>query len=210
MKLALFGATGATGRCLVEQALAQGHEVTAFTRNPAALTLRHERLVVVQGDVLDAGQVQVAVAGKEAVLCALGTSSRAHTTVLSEGTKNIIAAMEKDGVRRLVCESSFGVGESRGQGGLVLRYVIIPFFLNHVYADKEIQEQFIQRSNLDWVIVRPTRLTNGPRTGAYRAGVNLKMPLAPWCTVSRADVADFMLKQLTDDTYLRQAPAINN
>jgi len=207
MKIAIFGATGGTGRCLVEQALAQGHEVAAFARNPAAVTTQHERLSIVQGDVVDSMRVAAAVSGKDAVLCAIGTSNQPGTTILSEGTGNIIAAMERSGVRRLVCETTLGIGDSRKQAGFFFLHVLVPLAFRHVFADKLRQEQLIQRSGLDWVIVRPTRLTHGPKTGVYRAGLYLK--LTPWASVSRADVADFMLKQLSDGTYLRKAPGIS-
>jgi putative NADH-flavin reductase len=206
MRLVIFGATGATGRCLVDQALAQGHQVLACARNPAPLG-KHDRLAFLPGDVLEPTGVEVAVAGQDAVLCALGTPNQIGTTVLSAGTANIIAAMQKHRVRRLICLSSLGVGDSKQQAGVVVRHVVIPTFLSYVYADKETQERVVRDSGLDWVIVRPARLTDGPRRGVYRTGPDVK--LRPWTRISRADVADFMLKQLTDDTFLRQAPGIS-
>jgi hypothetical protein len=115
--------------------------------------------------------------------------------------------MERRGVRRLVCESSLGVGDSKGQLGLLFDRVVLPLWLRHVYEDKEVQERDIRQSPLDWVIVRPALLTNGPRTGVYQVGLTYnRSSIVP--RISRADVADFMLKQLTDDTYLRKAPAL--
>ena len=142
--------------------------------------------------------------GQQAVLSALGARTHGRTTVLSEGTKNVIRAMERQGVRRFVCESSLGVGDSRGQLGLLFDWIVLPLWLRHVYRDKEVQERDIKQSHLDWVIVRPALLTNGPRTGVYQVGLKYnRSSIVP--QISRADVADFMLKQLTDDTYLRQA-----
>lgn len=204
MKLAIFGATGGTGQELVAQALAQGHEVTAFVRNPAKLPLTHERLRVIAGDVTDAAAVAQAVAGQDAVLSALGSPNLQANTVLSDGTRHIIAAMEANGVRRFVCETSLGVGDSHGQPGFMFTHVAVPLFLKHAMADKEIQEKYIKASNLDWIIVRPGGLTDGPRTSEYRHGLAKDIS----GRIARADVAEFMLKQLTDDTYLRQTPAI--
>jgi nucleoside-diphosphate-sugar epimerase len=131
-----------------------------------------------------------------------------RTTTLSDGTRNIARAMEELGVRRFVCESSLGIGDSRGQWGFLYRYILIPLLLRNVFADKEVQEKVIRDSKLQWVIVRPAALTNGPRTSAYRSWTGL--PTAPIRRrISRADVADFMLKQLAEDTYLSKTPAVS-
>jgi len=207
MNLIIVGSTGGTGRCLVEQALEQGHTVTAFARNPAKITIQHPNLSVVQGDVLDRATVKPALNGKDAVLSALGVRKLRKTTVLSEGTRNIITAMQQHGVRRLIVESSLGVGDSRGQFPWYLG-LLVRIFLRNIYADKEVQEAFIRESGLDWTIVRPAGLTNGARRGVYRQWVGKPdAPITGW--ISRADVADFMLKQLTDTTYLRQAVGLS-
>src|SRR5437763_3655774 len=131
-----------------------------------------------------------------------------RTTTLSEGTKNIVRAMEELGVRRFVCESSLGIGDSRGQLGFLYTYILIPLLLRNVFADKEVQEKVIRDSQLEWVIVRPAALTNGPRTGAYRSWTG--RPSAPIRRkISRADTADFMLRQLAEDTYLATTPALS-
>ena len=208
MKILVIGSTGGTGRALVEQALAQGHHVTAFVRRPEKVTLRHERLEIVQGNVLDEKSVSAAVQGKDAVLSALGHKQWfIKTSILSEGTRNIIAAMQKHGVKRFVCETALGVGDTRGKLGLYYTLFVIPVIVFFYFKDKERQERYIQESGLDWVIVRPGQLTNGRKRGACRHGAQVG---SWWCTVtiSRADVADFMLKQLTEDTYLRKTPGI--
>ena len=207
MNLVIFGATGGTGRLLVEQALEQGHNVTAFARNPAAVTAQHPNLKVVQGDALDYASVEPVVKGKEAVLSALGVRKLGRTTVLSEGTRNILMAMEQHGVKRLIVESSLGVGDSKGQFPWYLG-IMVRVFLRNIYADKEVQERFIRASGVDWTIVRPAGLTNGPRTGVYRQWVGVPdSPIKGW--ISRADVAEFMLRQLNDDTHLRQAVGLS-
>lgn len=208
MRLLVFGSTGGTGRELVSQALEQGHEVTAFARDPARLGVTHPKLRAAQGDVLDHGSVGRAVPGHDAVLSALGTRKLGKTDVLSSGTRHIIRAMEAAGVKRFVCESSLGVGDSRGQMSPLYTYFVIPLFLRNIYADKEVQERLIRESSLDWVIVRPAVLTDGPRTRIYKAGFsNSDRSIAG--KISRADVADFMLKQVKTDAYLRKTPGLS-
>jgi putative NADH-flavin reductase len=208
MKLLVFGATGGTGREIVAQALDQGHVVTAFVRNPTAITTKLEKLKLAQGDVLDYPSVQAAVRGQDAALSALGVRKLRKNTILSDGTKNIIRAMEQHGVKRFVCESSLGVGDSQGQLGWVLNLFIIPLFLRNVFRDKEAQERYIKQSSLDWIIARPAALTSGSRTGVYRHGFSTTDRTIRG-KIARADVADFMLKQLTDDTYLRKTPGLS-
>ena len=203
----------------MERAIAEGHEVTAFVRNPSRMTARHERLEVVVGDVFDLRPVEEAVAGKEAVISVLG--SRQPSNPLhprspgdpkepgSVGSENIVAAMKKHGLRRFVCQTAWGVGDSKEDPGIAGSYfmkVIVPPLLRDEYADKEAQERIVRESGLEWVIVRPMILTNGPWTNDYRASVDLKPGRRPY--ISRADVADFLLRQLTDDTFVRQTPAI--
>ncbi|MEP7037968.1 MAG: SDR family oxidoreductase [Acidobacteriota bacterium] len=206
MKIAIFGSTGGTGRELVRQALELGHEVTAFARSPEKLDdLKRENLRIVKGDVVNYADVEKAAAGQEAVLSALGSPTlKAGDTTLSDGTKNIIEAMEADGVKRFVCETSLGVGDSYDQPGFLFMKVLVPLFLKNAFADKQIQEKYIKASNLDWIIVRPGGLTNGEKTGEYRHGLDKDIS----GRISRADVAEFMLKQLQSDEYLHKTPAI--
>jgi putative NADH-flavin reductase len=209
MKLLVFGATGGTGREIVAQALAQGHAVTALVRDPAKLGISHEQLAVVQGDVLDAASVEHAMPGHDAVLCAIGAGTRGG--LRSEGTRNIVRAMEKAGVRRLVCQTSLGYGDSRealNASPLYFKYIVVPFILRKAFADHARQEEHIKRSGLDWIIVRPGNLTDGARTGVYRHGFAATDRTIE-VQASRADVADFMLKQLADDTYLRKTPGVS-
>jgi hypothetical protein len=128
-----------------------------------------------------------------------------RTTALSDGTRNIVRAMEKLGVKRFVCESSLGIGDSKGQLGALYNYLIIPVLLRNIFADKEVQEKLIKESLLDWVIVRPAHLTNGPHTGKYRSGFTAG-DKSIQAKISRADAADFMLQQLGSDDYLRKTP----
>ena len=208
MRLLIIGATGGTGRELVRQALERGHHVTAFARKPARLRLAQERLDIVQGNVLDRSSVDAAMRGHDAVLSALGHKRWLYPTrILSAGTANVLGAMEACGTRRFVCETSLGLGESCGRMGLYYTLFVIPVILPFYYWDKRRQERLVRASGLDWVIVRPGALTNGSRRGVYRHGQGVGHWL--WTVrISRADVADFMLGQVTSDQYLRSAPGV--
>jgi putative NADH-flavin reductase len=208
MHIAIFGATGVTGRCLVEQALDQGYDVTAFARNPAGVTIQHLRLSIVRGDVLDPAAAKEAVANQDAVLCTIGGHDRLRVALSGHprepglctiGTRNILDAMKTCGVSRLICLSAWGVGDSKGRVPVIFRSVIFPLLMKEEYVDKEAQERLIQQSTLDWTIVRPARLTKGPRTGNYRMKSSLEFSMQS--SISRADVADGMLRQLSDSAF---------
>ena len=219
MRLVIFGATGGTGRRVLERAIAVGHEVTALVRNPSRMSARHERLRVIVGDALDPGSVREAVAGNEAVISVLGARQLSNPLrpgspgdpegPASVGSENIVEAMKEHGVERFVCQTAWGVGESKEDAGLAGSFfmkVLVPPLLRDEYADKEAQEKIVRQSDLDWVIVRPMLLTNGPWTNGYRARVDLKPGRRPY--ISRADVADFLIGQLTDIAFVRKTPAI--
>lgn len=208
MKLLVFGATGSVGTQLVDQALERGHEVSAFVRNPATLDLTRHRLTAIQGDVLDYSAVESAVGDSDAVLSAIGTGMFTHNDVRSQGTENIVTAMEKNGGSRLISLSSMGIGDSRHMLPKLYKYFLVPLLLRQGFVEHEVQERAVRSSELDWVIVRPGAYNNGLKTGRYRhglsdAGSNVK------AKISRADVADFMLRQLDDETYLRQTPWVS-
>jgi putative NADH-flavin reductase len=208
MNVVVFGATGGTGRELVKQALGHAHTVRAFVRNPDRLKVIHHRLEVVQGDISDPKSVAAAVAGQHAVLSALGVNDRKPNTVLSDGVRSILSAMKKQKVRRLLFVSSLGVGDSKGRLGPVYNWFILPTLLKNIFADKETAEQVIRDSRLDWTIVRPGRLTDGRLTAKYRAGSGAAT--TRWSpSVSRADVADFMLHALERGEHIRETPAIS-
>lgn len=209
MKLIIFGATGGTGRHLIQQALTQGHEVTAFARDPSKLNI--PGLNVFQGDVMDYSSVAAAVPGHDAVLSALGSPANKIGTIRSGGTQHIIRAMEKSGIRRFVCQTSLGYGDSKAtldRTPFYFKYLIVPFILKKGFADHALQEEYIRQSRLDWVIVRPGNLTDDGFTGRYRHGFSADDHQIK-VKVSRADVADFMLKQLSDNTYLHKATGVS-
>ena len=165
-------------------------------------------LRVMQGDVLDLPTLEPAMQGQDAVLCALGHKRLlGPSTILSQGTANILRAMQNAGVVRFICESSLAIGNTAGRGGLVATLLVYPLILPFYMWDKLRQEKLITESDLDWVIVRPAALTNGAARGHYRHGPNVGSYLLP-VRISRADVADFMLQQLTDDRYLGSAVGV--
>jgi len=209
MKIVIFGAAGATGRIVVERALAQGYEVTAFDRLTAPLTIQHPKLTLIQGDIFNLAQVEVAIAGQDAVISVLGVRPGVTSPVCSEGTKNIIAAMYKLGIKRFISQSAFAVAALDGEWREV-PYLpfILPFFpkVKAMFADKVVQEQEILHSDLDWIIVRPAKLTDGPGRGEYK--VHDQLLMGPGAKISRADVADFLLKQVDDDTYMHKVPRL--
>lgn len=207
-RILIVGATGGTGRELVRQALARGYAVTALARNPARLPIEHSQLTVLQGDVLDAASIETAMRGQEAVLSALGHKRFFYPTrIQSAGTRNLLQAMAAQGVRRFVCETSLGLGDSAGRMGLLYTCFIVPVILPFYFWDKTRQERAIAESQADWVIVRPGALTNGAARGRTRHGRKIGNFL--WTVpITRADVAAFMLDQLESDVYLRAAPGV--
>jgi putative NADH-flavin reductase len=196
----VFGATGGTGAQLLIQALDAGHDVTVIARNPSRVTPKERNgLTVLGGDVLDPGAWQAAIDGHDAVLSCLGSTDRKHpTTIYSQGTANIISAMEKCSSRRLVCLSSAGLEIPPGQPlpqRLVTRLVIQRLY-RHGYADMAEMERIVPTSDTEWTIIRPPMLTNGPRTGQYRTATNTH--LANPRSIPRADLAHYMLNHIDD------------
>jgi len=206
MKLLIFGSTGSIGRQLVAQALEQGHWVTAFARTPTKLEIKHTNLTTVQGDALDSVAVEKVMEGQDAVLCSLGAGAKG--TIRSEGTRHIVRAMEKTGVRRLICQSTLGVGDSRDNLNFLWKHIMFGLLLRRAYADHVSQEDCVRQSRLDWTIVRPAAFTDGNRTGEYRHGFS-GMDKTLKLKISRADVADFMLTQLTNQRYLLKTPGLS-
>lgn len=206
MRVAVFGATGGTGRSAIRQALDAGDKVTALARNPAALAEFGDEITVVGGDVLDQASVTRAVDGAEVVLSALGIGMRRHaTTVYSQGTANIITAMREHGAGRLLVVSTSSLEPPRR---VVERAIalLLHRILAKPYADMALMEDAIRTSDLDWTLVRAARLTNGPVTGRYRTATDAKLP-GCW-SISRRDVAHFCLTHAADTATFRRTVEI--
>lgn len=210
MKITLFGATGGTGRQILQQACDAGHVITAVVREPTRLTWSHPHLNVQQADVMDPVAIASIIAGSDAVVSALGSrAGRVPTTICTDSAASIAKAMHTEGVRRLVMVSA-GVVTTDGDGPLT-RLILKPILdklLMHTTADKRRMETIIRASGLDWTIVRPPRLSDGPRTGTYRTAIDRNV--RGGIRVSRADLADCVLRCLTDHAPINAAISIGN
>lgn len=204
MKIALFGASQGTGKAVMQQALAQGHTVRALARNPADLAPA-DGLVVVVGNMLDAASTAETVRAADAVICTLGKTADNPADIVTRGTVNIINAMQKGGVARLIVLSSIGVGDSKAMVPFYFR-VLAWTVLRGVMQEKERQEALVHQSGLQWTIVRAGGLTNGPPTGDYKHGPAQSVKAG---RIARADVAEFLLQQVGRDTYIRRDASVS-
>jgi len=205
MRIVIFGATGKTGGLLVERALTKGHEVTVLVRNASKFS--KEGVRVVTGDATKPDNVLHAVRGQDAVVDAIGGSTPYKTTLLeSTSVRNTIDAMKAEGVRRLIVISMMGIGESRLQAPFWYKYLLMPTFLRGSTKDKTMMEDEVMRSGLDYVIARPPILKDGPATGkASVIGAN-----TTGHTITRADLANFLIDQLEADDHLGRTVTVVN
>lgn len=206
MKVIVFGASSGTGKQLIARALQAGHEATAFARDASKLGPAQAGGKVTIGDALNPSDVENAVKGQDAVLSTLGPKGK-PAVMAAESTKNIVAAMEKHGVKRLVVVSVAGVAVSQDKRGFNLVSALIKLLLKDVFTDRENQLAVLEASKVDWVALRVPRLSDDPPTGSVNAFFGNPSPAMK---ISRTDLADFMLKQLTENQWLRQAPIVRN
>jgi putative NADH-flavin reductase len=211
MKLAVFGATGPTGKEVVAQALEEGDEVVAYARNPAKLGIANDHLKVVQGELSDRGQIERAIAGADAVVSALGPRGGSRDKPLTQGMQNIVAAMDKLAVRRIVITSTLSVKDQNDKPELRARALVflVKLAMRPAYDEIVSVAETLRASDLDWTILRMTMLNNKPKTGKVRAGYLGRGEVAA-SFIARADIACFILLSLREGKYLRQAPAISN
>ncbi|MET4257620.1 uncharacterized protein YbjT (DUF2867 family) [Bradyrhizobium sp. S3.12.5] len=206
-KILVLGATGATGRLIVSQAVARGYDVTVLVRSAEkARDLKGAKLIV--GDARDEKVLRQALKGRDAVVSALGTpaSPFREVTLLSTATRALTSAMQIEQVSRLVCITGMGAGDSVGHGGFLFDKLIFPLLLRRVYADKDRQEAIVRDSGLDWVLVRPSVLNNKPSRDTIRALTDLSNFHGGG--ISREDVARFVLDQLRADAWLHRSPLV--
>jgi putative NADH-flavin reductase len=206
MKLAIFGASSPTGKLLVRKALEQSYEVTALIRDQSRLEMVHPKLRVLCGDALKYEDVESVVSGSDAVLSALGPKGK-PVVMAAESTKNIVHAMENNHVKRLVLVSVAGIAVPQDKRGKNFIDSVLKTFLRDVFVDRENQLAILNASQVDWVAVRVPRLTDDAGTGSVKAFFGKPSPAMK---LARADLTDFMLKQLTSDQWLRQAPILSN
>ena len=198
----LIGATGPTGKNVLNFALEKNYQVTALVRDASRLKIQHHKLKIIIGDVLDSTSVEKAVSGNEAVISTLGVgNSLKSNDLIFNGVKNLVPAMQKAGAKRLIFLSAFGVGPTFPQSSFIQK-LGFKIMLKDIYRDKINADAHIRQSNLDYTLVCPVKLTNGPLTKKYRAAEKFEMSGFP--SISRADVAHFMVGQLTDDKFIRK------
>jgi len=195
----VFGATGPTGWEFVKQALDEGHELTVIVRDPNSLNLKHPKMKVIKGDVLEYSSFENEVMGKDAVISCLGSGGKTKPTIVySKGMENIVSAMGKSGVDRLICISAMGLSTNDKMSflGKILTKFVAQKIYKEPYKDMRLMEKILEKANLEWTIVRPPMLTNKAKTAIYRLGINehLSRPLS----ISRADLAHYMLRSIGD------------
>src|SRR4051794_10289867 len=212
MNVTVFGATGGVGREVVTRGLDAGQHVTAYLRNPAKLTVTHPNLTVITGELTDRDAVQRAVHGADAVISALGPSldRKATGMPLVEGSRTIVDAMRAERVERYIGMATPSLRDPRDGSSVLGR--LVPFmgrtFLSRAYRELLEMSQLVTNSELDWTIARFTRPTDGTRTGTIRAGYLGRDRIR--ASITRADIAMFLLDQTTDSRFHRAAPAISN
>jgi putative NADH-flavin reductase len=209
MRILVVGASQGTGALAVKSALARGHEVTAFARSPDKLAIDHPKLAKLRGDFHDKASVEGAVRGHDAVIITASATSLAgfkkNPNYFSLGTGYVIEAMKASGARRLVVLSALGVGDSRKLVGFVVETLLVKFILRVPFQDHERQEKMTRESGLDWVIARPGQLTDGPALGRYAKKISIE-PVQR--SISRADVADFLVEAAESDAWIGHAVQI--
>ena len=205
MKLFILGATGGTGRELVDQALERRHQVTAFVRSPGKLGAPRQGLTVVRGELRDAEAIRAALAGHDAVLSAVGPVGLGRTTIMRDSARAAVAAMTAAGVRRLLI---LGVAALFDDAGLLAAF-LRKTFLRNIADDAAAMERIVEASEIDWTVARPPRLTDGPLTERYGAADGHLPPGAGGAaTISRADVAHFLLNEAERPAHVRQVVGI--
>lgn len=209
MRIVVFGASGRTGKQVVKQALENGYQVIAFARTPSKISEDHENLAVLQGDIQQYGKVEEAVGKAQAVISVLGPTSNTPDYQVSQGMDNILAAMKEHGMRRLVASVGAGVRDPQDRPGLIDQVIawMLKTFSRHVYEDMRRVYEKIRASDRDWVIVRVPMLTDDTKKGTIRAGY---IGQGVGARLTRADMAEFIIRQVEDDEYLHQAPVISN
>ena len=208
----IIGASRGIGLETVKATLQAGHSVRALARSARRIAVDHPELEKVVGDALEMATVKRVLTGVDVVIQSLGVAARPEiiltpTRFFLYSDALLVTAMEEAQIKRLICVTGFGAGNSRGHGGLLYR-AAFHLLLGRVYDDKDVQERMVRRTKLDWVIVRPVILTNGPKTNSYRAVIDPR----DWTCgfISRADVADFLIKQIDDNTFVHKTPVLTS
>ena len=211
MNILVLGPNGAVGQIVLNDLLRSNHQVTALVRNLATLQTTHPNLTVLKGTPTDAGDLEKALVGQDAVVSTLGVRKNKKTTVRTEVARNLAAGMKKNGVRKLIWLDGAGVGSSKEfveRSSFLFGRIIMPLFLNHMYADAAVADALIEKSGCDWVIVRPMSFTNKAKTGNVTVITDMSRPVRLRLRIARADVAAFLVEQVIKDDYVGQMPVI--
>jgi putative NADH-flavin reductase len=208
VRIVVLGASGGVGRVVVEEALKRRHEVTALARSPKKLADLATRIRIVQGDALDARAIEQAVTGQDVAIYALGAGNVRRTTLFSDSTRVLLTAMTQQGVRRLICVTGVGAGETKGHGGFLYDRILYPLFTRGIYADKNKQESLIRESHTDWTIVRPAPFRKDKPPGPLRAVTDVRNITLR--KISRLEVAQFLVDELEQNRYVRQSVFIGH
>ena len=208
MKIVVLGATGSVGRLIVAEGLARGHHIAAFVRNPSKIKEQSPNLKVMVGNVLDDASLSRALEGQDAVAYSIGVRSPRATTLFSDSTRKLLGLMERQGVKRLVCITGVGAGETRGHGGFLYDCIGYPLITKKIYLDKDRQEEIIRRSPLEWTIVRPTVFREGRADSEFQVVTDVKGVVLR--RISRQEVANFVLDELETGRFIHQTPFIGH
>ena len=212
MNVLVLGANGAVGQIVIAELLKSNHEVVALARNAAAIQLSHPRLTVIQGTPTNREDLDDALAGQDAVLSTLGARTNKKTTLRTDVARNLVSGMRKRNVRRLVWLDAAGVGSSKEfiqRSSFLFGRIIMPLFLNNMYNDGASADSIIEKSGCEWVIVRPMSFTNKARAESLSVLTDMSLTVRLGLRISRADVAAFMVEQLTKDDYVGKMPIIH-
>jgi putative NADH-flavin reductase len=207
MKIGIIGASKGIGYSLLNLALEEGNEVSILVRDPSKIEINNSRLNIVKGDIRNLDSVKSVVTGQDAICICIGIApTNKPVDVFSKGVENVLSAMATESSQKLISVTGIGAGETKGHGGFLYDKILNPLLLKSIYADKDRQEAIIKASKVEWLIVRPGFLTDGERTGKYRVIDDLSGIKAG--KISRLDVADFILKQLTNPTHFGKTPLL--
>ena len=205
MKIAIIGATSGIGSAMAQAALADGHEITVLARVPSRMPISHKRLHILAGDAKDPDAIAEVVQGQDVICDCLGTTNvTKKITMFSRCAENLSKALKPD--QLLIAVTGLGAGDSKGHCSFIYDHVMLPLVLRRIYDDKDRQEEIIKKKLARWIIIRPGFLNNGPCTGQYRALTDLEGIHGG--RISRADVADFLLKQAKSPQYIGQTPML--
>jgi len=211
MNILLLGANGAVGQIVLDDLLNANHKVKALVRNASAMRRSHPRLTVVQGEPTKALDLDEVLGGQDAVISTLGARTNAPTTLRADVARNLVAGMKRRGVRKLIWLDAAGVGSSKEfvkRSSFLFGRIIMPLFLNNMYEDAAVADALIEKSDCDWVIVRPMSFTNREKTGRVSVVTDMSLTVQLRLRITRADVAAFLVEQVVNNDYVGQMPII--